>query len=196
MGQNTSEVSVANQALGWLGLDSIISLDDNTKSAALCKLNLPPLRDVILEGSDWSFAQKRWECVAIVDAPVWGYSYQLMLPPDCLRICYVTAHPDEYESMPLEPWVREGNLILCNTDRAYIRYTGREEDPKKWTEGFAQALASRLASDIAIPATNSQQHMQLMYKLYQDKLREAVANDGRQAGRRQRIISNDLKQVR
>jgi hypothetical protein len=195
MGQNTSEVSVANQALGWLGLDRIISLDDNTKTAALCKDNLPPLRDAILEGCDWTFAQKRAVLSPSNTPAIWGYSYSFPLPADCLRVNYATDSPDDLESMPLDPWVKEARSILCNASILYIRYTRREDDPKVWSEGFSQALASRLASDIAIPATNSKEHMKLMFDLYKQKLQEAVQNDGRQ-GRRQRIISNDLKQVR
>lgn len=195
MGQNTSEVSVANQALGWLGLDRIISLDDLSKTAALCKDNLPQLRDALLEGSEWSFAQKRAVLAPSTDVPFWGYAYSVPLPADCLRVIYATDSPDQYESMPLEPWVKEGNSILCNATKVYIRYTRREEDPKKWSEGFSQALAARLASDIAIPATNSKEHMQLMFSLYEKKLAEAINNDGRQ-GRKQRMQSNDLKKVR
>jgi hypothetical protein len=196
MGQNTSEVSVANQALGWLGLDRIISLGDNTKTAALCKDNLPPLRDVILEATDWSFAQRRVTLSPTTLIVPWGYSYSFLLPADCLRVAYVTANPDEYESQPLEPWVKEGQHILCNATTIHIRYTYRAEDPKVWSEGFTQALAARLASDIAIPATNSKEHMKLMSDLFWQKLRDAVQNDGRQAGTRQTIRSNELKRVR
>lgn len=195
MGQNTSEVSIANQALGWLGLDKIISLDDQTKSAALCKDNFAPLRDAILEAADWTFAQARVALAPLTTIPAWGLSYAFLLPSDCLRVNYVTASPDPYEGAPLDPWVREGQNILCNATTIYIRYTRRVTDPKVWSEGFCQTLASRLASDIAIAATNSKEHMQLMWSMYKDKLDEAINSEGRQ-GRRQRIISNDLKRVR
>lgn len=195
MGQNTSQVSIANQALGWLGLDPVTSLDDPSKAAALCKENLPPLRDVILESTDWTFAQKRVSLAPTTVTVAWGFSYAFLLPSDCLRVAYITDSPDEYESMPLDPWVKEGQHILCNAQTIYIRYTYRNEDPKMWSEGFSQALAARLASDIAIPATNSKEHMSLMFDLFGQKLKSAQQNDGRQ-GRRQRIVSNDLKRVR
>jgi hypothetical protein len=195
MGENTSEVSVANQALGWLGLDPIISLDDPSKSAQLCKTNLPPLRDAVLEGVEWTFAQQRATMAPETTIPIWGYAQRFLLPAGCLKVNYVTDSPDIYESMPLDPWVKEGQYILCNATTIYIRYTERITDPKVWSEGFSQALASRLASDIAIPATNSQSHMKLMWDLYGVKLAEATQNDGRQ-GRRQFIRSNDLKNAR
>lgn len=195
MGQNTSEVSIANQALGWLGLDPIISLDDPSKAAALCKVNFPPLRDVILEATDWTFAQARATLAPTTVIIPWGYTYSFLLPADCLRVAYVTDSPDIYEARPLDQWVREGQHILCNAGTIFIRYTRREVDPKVWSEGFSQALAARLASDIAIPATNSKEHMSLMFDLFQKKLSDAVANDGRQ-GRRQKVLSNDLKLAR
>jgi hypothetical protein len=195
MGENTSEVSVANQALGWLGLDPIISLDDPSKAAQLCKTNLAPLRDAVLEGVEWTFAQRRATLAPSTGVPVWGYAHRFLMPSGCLKVNYVTETPDVYESYPIDPWAKETNYILCNSTLIYIRYTGRITDPKVWSECFSQALAARLASDIAIPATNSQSHMKLMWDLYGVKLAEAAQNDGRQ-GRRQFIRSNDLKNAR
>jgi hypothetical protein len=195
MGQFTSEVSVANLALGWLGLDPIISLDDPTNSAALCKQNLAPLRDALLESSDWTFAQKRAELAPSASVPPWGYAYQFEIPIDCLRICYVTDSPDIYESMPMQQWVKEGRCILTNSASCFIRYSSSIEDPKMWSEGFGQSLAARLAIDICMPTTDSTTFMQAMQALFAEKLETAKTNDTRQ-GTQQRIISNALTRVR
>ena len=195
MGQNTTEVSIANLALGWLGLNPIVSLDDKSIAAALCKANLPSVRDALLEESDWTFAQRRATLAASTDTPDWGYTYRYDLPVDCLRVAYATANPDPAESMQISQWVVENRAILCNEAIVYIRYTAREIDPKRWTEGFSQAVAARLASDIAVAATNSIGNMKTMYELYQTKMDAAIANDARQ-GRRQLVKSNDLKNVR
>lgn len=195
MGQYTTEVSIANLALGWLGLNPIVSLDDESNAAALCKANLPSVRDALLEESDWTFAQRRATLAASTDTPDWGYTYRYDLPVDCLRVAYATANPDSQESMQISQWVVEDRAILCNESIVYIRYTSREADPKRWTEGFSQAVAARLASDIAVAATNSIGNMKTMYELYQTKMDAAIANDARQ-GRRQLVKSNDLKNVR
>ncbi len=195
MGQYTSEVSVANLALGWLRLDPIISLDDPTNSAALCKQNLAPLRDALLESSDWTFAQKRAELAPSAIVPAWGYAYQFEIPIDCLRLGYVTDSPDQYESTPMQQWVKEGRYILTNSSSCFIRYSSSVEDPKVWSEGFSQALAARLAIDICMPLTSSATFMQSMQALFAEKLETAKTDDMRQ-GTAQRIRSNDLKRVR
>jgi len=195
MGQQTSEVSICNQALGWLGLDPIISLSDPSKSAQLCLANFAPLRDSLLEAVDWTFAQKRAELAQSAAAPIWGYSARFDLPIDCLRIGYATASPDIYESQPLSQWVKEGRSILTNESAVFIRYTAQVTDPKEWSEGFSQALAARLASDIAMAATESRGHMETMFQLYETKLAQAKTDDGRQ-GTSQKVKANDLKRVR
>jgi len=195
VGQNSSTVSISNQALGWLGLDSITSLDDPSKSAQLCKLNLPALRDATLEDVEWTFAQRRAILPKSTVVPLWGYASQFDLPADCIRVHYATQYPDTYESSPIDQWVREGRAILANVDSVYIRYTYRSIDPGEWSEAFCQSLAARLASVIAIAATNSREHMESMWKLYGTLTAEASVNDGRQ-GRRQVMRSNDLKLAR
>jgi len=195
MGQFTTEVSIANLALGWLGLDPLVSLDDDSNSAALCKVNLPGCRDFVLEGSDWTFAQKRAVLTPSTAAPAWGYTYAYPLPVDCLRVAYATANPDAGETQQLSQWVVENRMILCNEAALYIRYTARIVDTTRWSEGFSQACAQLLASNIAVAATNSSGNMQLMFQLYQTKKDEAIASDQRQ-GRRQLIKSNDLKNAR
>jgi len=195
MGQQTTEVSIANLALGWLGLDPIISLDDPSNAAALCKQNLGPLRDALLEGSDWTFAQRRVELAASAAIPAWGYARQFEVPIDCLRVCYVTDSPDIAESRPMAQWVKEGRYILTNSETCFIRYSASVTDSKQWSQGFAQALAARLAADIAMPVTDSGTVMQAMQALAEDKLSYAKSGDMRQ-GSAQRIRSTDLIRVR
>ena len=47
-----SEVSISNQALGWLGANPITSLDENGAAAALCRNNYDHCRDGLLTGSE------------------------------------------------------------------------------------------------------------------------------------------------
>jgi hypothetical protein len=97
--------------------------------------------------------------------------------------------------MPMQQWVREGNDILTNSSACYLRYTAASADPKIWSEGFAQTLAARLAADIAMAITDSATHMAAMQQMYGERLSTARSDDGRQ-GTAQKIIANDLKQVR
>ena len=189
-----SEVSISNQALSWLGEELLISLDDASKAASLCKLNYYPLRDAVLEARDWTFAQKRDVPAVLLTAPTWGYSHQFQLPADLLRIIFVGQNDDPEERNPVDSWVREQDKILANYNVVYIRYAARIEDPNKFSLSFVQALAARLAADLAMPLTNSRGLQSDMYKLYGTKLAEATAFDQMQG--KSRIIRADDLRVR
>ena len=189
-----SEVSICNQALSWLGENLIISLDDDTKAAGLCKTNYYSLRDAVLEARDWTFAQKRDIPAPLATPPVWGYSQQFQLPADLLRVIFVGTNDDPQERSPAEDWLREQDKILANYEVIYIRYVARIEDPNKFSMNFVQALAGRLAADLAMPLTNSRGLQSDMYKLYGTKLAEATAFDQMQG--KSRIIRADDLRVR
>lgn len=186
-----SEVSICNQALSWLGEKLITSLDDPTTPAQLCKLNYEQLRDAVLEARDWSFAMQRNVPAVLVTVPVWGYSHQFQLPPDLLRVVFVGETDSDLENQPVDNWQREQDKIMCNVDTIYLRYIYRLTDPVKFTPLFVQALAARIAADLAMPLTSSRSLQSDMFNLFGVKLQEAAATDAKQ-GRTRVIRSQDL----
>ena len=79
--------------------------------------------------------------------------------------------------------------------RVYIKYTWDVVDPARFSPGFVQALAARLAADLAIPIAESRQLQSDMVQIYAAKLVNADTLDSMQ-GRNQPITSNRLKKVR
>lgn len=185
-----TEVQICNLALGWLGANLITSLDDESKEAQLCKANYPYLRDAVLEAGNWTFATQWFDLTQVANPPLSEYVNGFELPSEVLRVmfCGVTRkNPTD--------WVKEGNLIRTNDAKCRIQAIRRITDPARFSSLFVQALAQRMAADMAIPLTNSRSLMETHTQLYVMKMKEAESLDNSQ-GRSRRIRSRWLKQSR
>lgn len=204
----TSEVAICNIALGWLGGDLIISLDDDTVEAKLCKANYAPLRDAVLEEREWTFAVDRIEPAQLSTGPLYGFDVAFQIPSNVLRVLQVSRAGEDVEGGGVAStntmqgreqrieWLREGETIVANrVDRVYARVLKRITDTTKFSPAFDQALAARLAMDLAIPLTNNQKLQDQMAGMYGEKMRLAAATDGMQ-GRSYRTRSDSLIVVR
>ncbi len=210
-----SPVEICNQALGWLGGDLIISLEDQTVEAKLCKANYEPLRNAVLEEREWTFAVKRLEPVELTALPVYGYDKAFQIPPEVIRILQVSRAGEVDSGILVEgsfksatrggtgngretriEWAREGDKILANNSaRIFMRALVRIEDTTKFSPAFDQALAARLAMDLSIPLTSSGATQDRMAKMYGEKMQLAAASDGMQ-GRSQNVRADAFTVVR
>ena len=183
-----STVSICNQAIGWVGGNIITSLDDGTDEANLCKINYDNLRNAVLESADWTFAMKRFRVAPLTEVPEYGFSKSFLLDPSILRVISVGTG-NEYNDENDIDWVREENHILCNESVIYLRGIVEITDPTRFSSNFVQALAARLAADLAIPIASSRQLQSDMWALFEKKSGLAMSLDGKQ-GRSQRIRSS------
>lgn len=212
-----SEVAICNQALGWLGGDLIISLNDDTKEAKLCKANYANLRDAVLTVREWTFAVDRIEPSALATDPRYGFDKRFQIPGNVLRVLQVSRAGDDVVESSVGSssgnrssarngtglgrearveWLREGETIVVNNaERIYARVLIRIVDPTKFSAPFDQALAARLAMDLAIPLTNSRLLQRDMAALYGEKLADAASTDGMQ-GRSTNTRADSLTVVR
>ncbi len=181
-----SEVSICNQALSRVGGSLITSLSDSSTEARLCDANYAAIRDALIEAHDWTFAITRIDLPASTTSPANGYANAFTIPSTVLRILDVNDGED---------WRVEGDAIVTNEGSCKIRAISQITDPNTFSPLFIQALVSRLAADLAIPIAQSAKLYELHYKVYLQKLSEAVANDGMQ-GKSRRITSTWLKSTR
>ena len=89
----------------------------------------------------------------------------------------------------------EGNAILINESVCRVKLIRQVIDTTKFSPLFIQALAARLAADLAIPLTQNTTLESAKYQLYLAKLTQAAARDGQQ-GKSQRIRSRWLERAR
>lgn len=191
-----SEVSICNQALGWLGEQTIISLDDDTRPAQLCKANYAPLRDAVTEAHNWTFASRRYELPQLLNSPVFYYAQAYAIPTEVLRVREVNRIEAKDGTFDWQIEEVDGlNAIVINSEICRILAISQVTDTKRFTNLYTQALAARIAADLAIPLTNSRQMQADMWGIYQVKLKEAAALDGSQ-GKSRRMRSFWLNRAR
>lgn len=205
-----TEVSICNQAISWLGGTLIISLDQDSAEAKLCKANYEHLRDLVLEAKDWTFATTRAQLAKLSTPPVYGFSAAFAVPSDTIRILQCSPNPSlgtsstspgpSRESLRIgdelrTEWQREGDEIVCDEDTMYCRYIKQVTDPSKFSPGFVQALAARIAWDIANPLTRSNTLEEKMKVKYEAAIEEGGMTDGLQ-GRSHKIRSDGLTRIR
>lgn len=167
-----SEVQICNLALTRLGhkSDPLASLADTGKAARLCALHYEPTRDAVLRAHPWNFAVKRAELPALEAAPVWGHARAFQLPADLLRVLELEDSGAEYRV--------EGRTIATDAGAPLrLEYLARVTDPGLFDALFIDALAARLAAELAVPLTDNAQLAETMSALYQAKLAEARTTD-------------------
>lgn len=197
----SAPVVICNQALSWLGATRIIELGEDTPEGRLCNENYDPLRESVLEEYEWSFAVRRTTISAPLDddeetRDAYDGMNRFLLADEegVIRILQVANNPKFHEADSTE-WYMEQNYIITNLEKVYVRYIFSLVDTNKFSSNFVQALAARIAVDLALPITESTERATAMYQLYVQKLQIAQNTDGIQ-GRTRRVRSTWMKHSR
>jgi hypothetical protein len=170
-------IQICNLALSWLGANRILSFDENSNESRLCADVYEPLRQAVLEERAWTFAEDIRRLSSPL-SPTLGDEYAYELPTDILRAYRVYDN----NGRRLE-FRRQGSQLLVSGYRGpiYVRGTVDLQESSRFTPGFTQALAARMAADLAIALTRSRQLQADMWVIYNAKLSQAAANDATQA---------------
>jgi hypothetical protein len=160
-----SVVDICNGALNQLGASTILTLTEDSKNARLCNARYTQVRDSVFRSHPWNCLQKRQQLAADTDTPAWGFTQQYTIPADCLRILTILDYDSDYKI--------EGRKILTDNSTMKILYISRVEDPNEYDELLRETLSAALAADIAYAVTSSNPTATNMYRLFQDKLKEA-----------------------
>lgn len=175
-----SEVSICNQALSWLGVSAILSLDDPQKQAQLCKANYDQLRDTVLEEGKWSFAtSRRVYSSPLATGPAYGYTNKFVLASTELYVIEANDTGEPQGDYDLD-WRVEERHIVTDATIVYAKVIIQITDVQKFSNLFRQALAARIAAELAMPLTESHKKMIDMLALYDAKLTIAMTMDGMQ----------------
>lgn len=147
-----SEVSICNLALQKLGAKRITALTEDSRNARECNACYTTLRDKELRKHPWKFAIKRAALTPLETAPAFDFRRAFPLPADCLRLLLPAR-----EGLDWERETQDGvQVILTNDgDSINIRYVARVEDPNQFDTGFVEALAAKMAWNMAEVLTQS-----------------------------------------
>jgi hypothetical protein len=147
-----TRVDISNQALKNLGeTKPITSLTEDTAAARLCNRYYDVALQSMLESFPWPFATETKKLTANAtnarSGIDWQYAYTL--PVNFLSV--VTIGPDVAGANVIgeADFDIEGSVLYCNLDDIVLRYTVKAPDPSKYSQHFTNALAAKLAAEIA-----------------------------------------------
>lgn len=168
----TDAVEVANSALAKIGAATILSLDDDTKEARLCKLRINPIRKIVLRMHPWNCALDRQSLAPLAETPAFGFSQVFQQPSNCLRI--VDIEPDDVF------YRIEGRKIYANESELQLKFVKDETDWTKLDELISEAIACYLAWDIGFPITQSNSVVERCWKQFEMLKRQAKSVDAQE----------------
>ena len=182
-----SDVAICNSALAKIGVERILSLDEDSPQARLCKQEYQNVVNDLLRSHPWNFAIKRIELVANNVTPAFGYTYTLPLPGDCMRVLEVDAEGKE--------WQKEGAALVSHYNTLGIKYVSNSIPVGMFDANFEQVVALKLAYDLCYSFVQSVTLKQLIKKDFEDALRTARSFDGQEGATRQ-VYAKDWQNAR
>ncbi len=173
------KLTLINMALMKCGLPLAASLNDCDWNA---QLMFEQCAGEALVSHAWGFAQKSATLVMDPESPQFGYNYRYRMPEDCLRVLDVRAEHDS--RAPKGRFRVQGRYILTNANPCHARYIGRFLDPGDWPPMFCNAVAARIAQEIAGLSAENMAMVPQLLQAYKLALTEAQLMDARESTER------------
>lgn len=176
----TSSVEICNSALIKLGARRINALSDDTKAAKLCNEQYDKLRKEVLRSHPWNFAVARKSLAKTANSPAFKYDNEFALPSDTLRVLETNLLLDEEWEIEVNP-SSGAKVLVTNSDSVKIKYIKNVTDTTIFAPDFEEALALRIAADIAYSITQSRTFMNDMHEAYRLFLSQARSFDAQES---------------
>ncbi len=175
-----SETDICNLALLRIGQGSrIASLDEESEPADLCELLLPLARDDTLRAWSWPFASRRQDLALVEEEPSTDWAYSYRVPSDYLVAIRIipTDGRNGRARIPFEvEGDNTGGLLFTDQTDAVLHYIARVENAGLFPPDFVDALAWRLAMDLAEPLARDQGRAEKAERNWKRALERAQAN--------------------
>lgn len=159
-----SQIQIINVALSRIGANEITALDEATVESKLAVMLWEIARKATLRDHPWNFAITEVELSKLAVPATYNYSYSYQLPAGCVRLLEV------YDCRDFKV---AGRNIQTDNDTITIRYISDVTDTAMWDALFTDAMAQRLAAELAYPLTKSQATADTQVTLYERKLAKA-----------------------
>lgn len=175
----TSSVEICNSALHKIGAKRIASLSDDTKAAIILNDQYDRIRKEVLRSHPWNFAIAYVQLAATANTPVWAdWTKEFVLPTDVLRVLETDL---EYDTdWELGNNADNNRVIFTNATSLKIKYIKDITNTTRFDPVFEEALAFRLAADIAYSLVQSQTVQQTMFQLYKQAVGMAMSFDAQE----------------
>lgn len=174
MAQGDSVIGIWNLAMGHLGEDPILSIDDTSKRATACRLAYDAVRRRVLRVYPWNCAEARASLPANATPPPFGYAYAYDLPADFHRFW-------EQDSPLTNDWSIEGRQVLTDDGAPLnIRYIRDLQDCTVMDAALVDTIALNLALDICMQLTGSAEKRDRIAQNIKDRVPEAHSVDAQE----------------
>ena len=173
------KLSVINAALMKCGLPLAASLQDADWGASE---RFEDVVEQLLRAHAWNFAT-RYATLAKQGLPEHGYTNAYELPSDCLRV--LDVRPGQDLRSPQARFSVVGERLYSHASPCNARYVARVSDPADWPADFGDAVATRLAAEIAPLSAQSFGLGASLLQLAQLAFQQAQATDA--AEQRERL---------
>lgn len=189
-----SKAGIANLAIQRLGAkSSIVSLTDGSPNAAKVNAIWEYILYEVIEAIKPAFATVRVALAQSSTAPANTDVYKCAypFPADYLTISEGDAEdpaiwPSEVTPYAIET-LSDGTLcLMTNYDTTeadysiYLTYIRKVDNPGRFIASFVNALAFRMAAELALSITETQGKFEAMMTLYDRARRKAIAENARQ----------------
>ena len=174
-------------ALTMLGQQPITGLDATYNRAVMANQRFADVRDSVLRAHPWNCAVKRHSLTKLAAAtnllgsPKWGYTTTYVLPSDFLRLVDIEDPTQKYsiESGNQQDTHTSGNdlVLLSDASEMNIRYIYKLTSVAKMDDTLKHAIATRLASELALAITGDSGKEQFLMQKYQTILLQAQWED-------------------
>lgn len=155
---SSSKIEILNLCLHKLGTERINSIQDENKRAKMLLDIYEISRKTVLEEGFWNFAISRIVTQPDTIPPAFEYQYRHRIPSNCLRVI---------EEIHNRKYVREGQYLLTNNDKLYIKYIRDVTNEGEFSDTFAEALALKLAYNSCYTITQNENLKKQLLQEYQ-----------------------------
>jgi hypothetical protein len=144
-----SMVAVVNRALVKLGQGAAsYSLDSATDLGGTVELAWTGVVAQAISLYDWTFSRKTYATTLLAEPPNNGWTYGFQLPP---RVGEPVGILDNtVREHFLREFMLDGGFLYTNVKPVWVRVR-QLSDPDYWDEGFKEAFAMLLASELSVP---------------------------------------------
>jgi hypothetical protein len=163
------KTGIANLALSNLGESRIQSLTENSGRARACSARIEGVIETVLRMNVWNSALERIQLTQI-DAPIFGWNYTYQLPSDCIKVVEVE---------PVSKYQVEKKNLLSNETSLYLLYVANPADTNNLDILLAEAIAMKLAVEIAETLTSKEGLKNEMAQKYFMAIQEARSANAR-----------------
>lgn len=204
----TSVIDICNLALLRLGHDEITSLSEKSKEARYCSRFYDRMRRATLRSHPWNWAE-RIQVLSLLSLEAPDYDYVYALPANCMRVIqivnpsgYVNSSSPSLRTDPapqiafeLRTYETAGKCLVTSQADAQVRFVADITDPNAFDDQFIDALAHRMAAEMAVPLAGKSSMQKAEYQLFLLTLAEGKQIDASES-RTQVTPGQDLVSAR